>query len=107
MKRELNTVIGSRKLCVWQPAPGVTWIQTRSAQFARKLSQRGDSRLIVRGVVGGYLRTFEFHHSLAWACRLIARYTAAETPTNERKNSPACPTNAPELKLDSTARGHP
>lgn len=105
MKRDLNTVIGSRELCVWQPASGITWIQTRSAQFARKLSQRGDSRLIVRGVAGGYLRTFELHHSLAWACRLIARYTAAETLTNEPKNSPACPANPLALARHLTARG--
>ena len=83
--------LGTHELSAWQIAPGVTWLQTRSPQFARKLSQRGDSRLIVRGVAGGYLRTFEFHHGLAWARRLIARYTAAATPTNARKIAPACP----------------
>jgi hypothetical protein len=83
--------IGCHELSAWQVAPGVTWVQTRSPQFARKLSQRGDSRLIVRGVAGGYLRTFEFQHGLAWARRLITRYTAAETPTNVRKIAPACP----------------
>jgi len=57
-------------------------VQTRSPQFARKLSQRNDSRPVVRGVAGGYLRTFEFEHGLAWARRLIARYTRNETPTN-------------------------
>jgi hypothetical protein len=83
--------IGNHELSAWQTAPGVTWIQTRSPQFARKLSQRGDSRLVVRGVAGGYLRTFSFRHGLAWARRLIARYTAAETPTNARKIAPTCP----------------
>jgi hypothetical protein len=87
----MNTgTIGNRDLAAWQVAPGVTWVQTRSPQFARKLSQRSDSRLVMRGVVGGYLRTFEFQHGLAWARRLIARYTTAnETATNARKTSPA------------------
>jgi hypothetical protein len=88
MKTALNEAIGNRELCAWLVAPGVCWVQTRSPQFARKLSQRSDSRLIVRGVAGGYLRTFEFHHGLAWARRLIARYTATETPTNARKITP-------------------
>jgi hypothetical protein len=79
----LNTVIGSPALCAWQPVPGVTWIQTNSPTFARKLSQRQDSRLIARGVAGGYLRTFEVLNGLAWARRLIARYTRGRTATNE------------------------
>ena len=84
--------IGCRELSAWQVAPGVTWVQTRSPQFARKLSQRGDSRLVVQGVAGGYLRTFEFQHGLAWARRLIARYqTKNETATNARKTRPISP----------------
>ena len=82
--------IGNRELSAWQVAPGVTWIQTRSPQFARKLSQRSDSRPVARGVAGGYLRIFEFQHGLAWAGRLIARYqTKTETPTNAGKRLPA------------------
>jgi hypothetical protein len=81
--------IGCRELSAWQVGPGVTWIQTRSPQFARKLSQRGDSRLVARSVAGGYLRTFEFKHGLAWARRLIARYqTKNETATNAPKTRP-------------------
>ena len=87
----LNTVIGSPALSAWQPVPGITWVQTRSPQFARKLSQRQDSRLVVRGVSGGYLRTFEFHHPLTWAQRLIARYTAIKEATNARITSPPWP----------------
>lgn len=88
----MNTAtIGTRELSAWQVAPGVTWVQTRSPLFARKLSQRGDSRLVARGVAGGYLRTFEFTHGLAWAGRLIARYTPNETPTNARKSYSVCP----------------
>ena len=83
--------IGNRWLSAWQVASGVVWIQTRSPQFARKLSQRSDSRLVGRGVAGGYLRTYEFPHGLAWAGRLIARYTKNGTATNARKSAPICP----------------
>jgi hypothetical protein len=83
--------LGNRELSAWLVAPGVSWVQTRSPQFARKLSQRSDSRLVARGVVGGYLRTFEFPHGLAWAGRLVARYTKNGTPTNARKSVPASP----------------
>jgi hypothetical protein len=85
--------IGCRELAAWQVSPGVVWVQTRSPQFARKLSQRADSRLVVRGVAGGYLRTFEFKHGLAWAKRLIARYTQNGAATNALKTalvSPSC-----------------
>lgn len=84
--------IGNHELSAWQVASGAVWVQTSSPQFARKLSQRSDSRLVVRGVSGGYLRTFEFQHGLAWAGRLIARYTRNETPANARKSAPVCPT---------------
>jgi hypothetical protein len=83
--------IGDRRLSAWQVAAGVVWVQTRSPQFARKLSQRSDSRLVARGVAGGYLRTFEFQHGLAWAGRLIARYTKNKTATNAQKSAPICP----------------
>lgn len=88
----MNTdTIGTHELSAWQVAPGVTWLQTRSPQFARKLSQRSDSRLVARGVAGGYLRTFEFPHGLAWAGRLIARYQSAEKITNARNSALASP----------------
>jgi hypothetical protein len=89
--------IGDRWLSAWQVAPGICWVQTRSAEFARKLSRRSDGRLVARGVAGGYLRTFEFHHGLAWARRLIDRYQSAETATNARIIAPVCPVSAPEL----------
>ena len=90
----LNTVIGSSALSAWQPGYGITWVQTRSPQFARKLSQREDSRLVMCGVAGGYLRTFEFRHSLAWAQRLIDRYTANVKATNEARNASPTPASA-------------
>ena len=51
--------------------------------WARKLAQRGDGRLIAYRVAGGYLKIFEFQQSLAWARRLLARYQRDETATNE------------------------
>ena len=84
--------VGDRWLCAWLVAPKVCWIQTRTPQFARKLSQRSDSRLVSRGVAGGYLRTFAFQRGLAWAERLVVRYTRNETPTNAWKIAPASST---------------
>ena len=92
MKPTLNVPIGDRWLSAWLVAPGVVWVQSCSPLFTRKLSQRRDGRLVVRGVSGGYLRTFEFHRGLAWAQRLIVRYqTKNETPTNARINTVKCP----------------
>jgi len=85
------TIIGDRWLSAWLAAPGVTWIQTRSPFYARKLAQRSDSRLVARGVAGGYLRTFEFQRGLAWAVRLIGRYSKNGTPTNKLFPAPAWP----------------
>jgi hypothetical protein len=73
----LNTVIGTPDLCAWQPDAGTTWVQTRSSKFANKLSRRRDSTLVAVGVAGGYLRIFKFTKSLAWARRLLRRYTTA------------------------------
>jgi hypothetical protein len=89
--------IGDHNLSGWQTAPGIVWIQTRVPQFTRKLSQRGDSRLVARGVAGGYLRIYEFQRGLAWARSLIGRYSPIEMPTNGQKNASACPVIASEL----------
>ena len=91
-----SETIGNRALSAWMVATGVTWVQSRSPKFANKLSQRSDSKLVARGVSGGYLRTFEFQHGLKWARSLIDRYQFAETATNERKTVAVCP---PERRL--------
>jgi hypothetical protein len=88
----LGDVIGTRELCAWQIAPGVIWIQTRSPEFARKLSRRSDARLVAKGVAGGFLRTFVLPRQLSFARKLIARYTAREMVTNDLKTAPASPT---------------
>jgi hypothetical protein len=90
-KTGLNEAIGGRELCAWQPARGLVWVQVRDPRHARRLGKREDGRLVVRGVAGGYLRTFEFRDSLAWAARLIKRYLAYETTANEGLGSAACP----------------
>ena len=79
-----NVVTGISELSAWQPAPGTTWVQTRSPMHARRLAKRADGRLVVRGVVGGYLRTYEFRRRLSWAERLISRYTGATKAANAR-----------------------
>lgn len=78
----LNVPIGNRELCAWQPWPGVTWVQTRSPIYSRRLAQRKDGRLVLWSVAGGYLRIYEFKRGLGWAQRLIARYIGIKTPTN-------------------------
>jgi hypothetical protein len=90
--------IGTSALSAWMVAPGVTWVQACSSQFAHKLSQRSDSQLVALGVAGGYLRTFEFKHGLSWARRLIDRYQSAETATNARKTADVCPSASFNLK---------
>ena len=59
------------------------WVQTRNPKRAKRLAKRSDSRLVMRGVAGGYLRTFEFAHTMSWALRLMKRYTGDETTANE------------------------
>jgi hypothetical protein len=78
----LNTAIGDRDLCAWQPVRGIVWVQTRNPNHARGLAKRSDCKLVAWGVAGGYLKTFEFRQSLGWAARLMRRYTVAETTAN-------------------------
>ena len=83
MRVPLNTAVGDRELCAWQPVRGIVWIQTRNPDYAERLAKRKDGRLVVRGVAGGYLMTYEFPHPLSWAVALMKRYTPGETPANE------------------------
>jgi hypothetical protein len=97
----LNTAAGGRDLCAWQPVRGVVWVQTWNPNHARRLAKRRDGRLVAYGVAGGYLKTFEFRQSLAWAVRLMNRYTAAEATANEALGRAICP----ETKLSSMRGG--
>ena len=86
-----NTAVGDRELCAWQPVRGIVWVQTRNPNHARRMAKRSDGKLVAWGVAGGYLKTFEFQQSLAWAIRLLNRYTAAETTANEALGRAICP----------------
>ena len=91
MKIPLNTSVGDRELCAWQPVRGVVWIQTRDAKHAERLAKRSDGRLVVWGVAGGFLRTYEFKRPISWAIKLMERYTSVETPPNEALDDAICP----------------
>ncbi len=93
-KAGLNTAIGDGELCAWQPVRGVVWVQTRNPSHARRMAKRSDARLVVRGVAGGFLKTFEFRRPLTWAGRLISRYMAAEVTANAALNRAGCPASA-------------
>lgn len=80
----LNTAVGDRDLCAWQPVPGVVWIQTRNPVHGRRMAQRKDGRVVVRGVGGGYLMTFEFENRMGWAIQLMERYVSELEPTNAK-----------------------
>lgn len=100
IKIPLNAAVGDRSLCAWQPVPGITWVQTRDPVHARRLAKRSDGRVVAVGVAGGYLRTFEFRHSLAWAIRLLERYTASETTANEEIIRANWPRTTTTIKAD-------
>ena len=34
--KPLNTVIGTDKIFAWQPVPGITWVQCRAAEHAKR-----------------------------------------------------------------------
>ena len=87
----LNEAVGGRELCAWQPVRGVVWVQTRNPKHARRMAQRQDSRLVAYGVAGGYLKTFEFRRSLAWAAAMMKRCLADERATNAVSNRAVCP----------------
>ena len=95
ISRLLNTAVGDGDLCAWQPVPGVVRVQTRDPKHAKRLAQRKDGRSVVVGVAGGFLRTFEFQHSLPWAVRLMNRYTADEVAANEALGRARCPRTNP------------
>lgn len=97
--------IGDAELSAWRVAPGACWVQTRSPRHARRLAQRQDSRLVAWGVAGSYLRTFELHHSLAWARRLVCRYTENGKATGAAFSASALPAGTPEHRDRVRAAG--
>jgi hypothetical protein len=55
--------------------------QTAGPKHVQRLARRRDSKRVVVGVAGGYLKIFEFARSMAWAVGLLARYPRGETVT--------------------------
>ena len=75
-------IIGDRMLCAWRVAYGVVRVQTRDPKHFSRLSSRSDSKLVGYGVAGGYLKLFDFAgKDMAWARRLIGRYTGQTATT--------------------------
>ena len=68
---------GSRELRTWCCGPGISRFQTSSPRFARKLSQRGNARLVAWSVHKEYLRVFEEPIEAWRARRLVSRYLKA------------------------------
>ncbi len=103
-KTGLNEAIGGPELCAWQPARGVVWVQTRNPLHGRRLAKRSDGRLVVRGVAGGYLKTYEFQRSLTWAARLMKRYLTGGTTPNEGLGRAICRVGSRGAGIDMGGR---
>ena len=95
----IGDTIGNSVISAWLVAPGVCWIQTSSARHARRLSQRSDTRVVVIGAGGGYLRTFEVSRPLAWAKRFINSHETDQEPTNGAVLFQESPTARRKMKL--------
>ena len=76
-KHAREGAMSADSFCGWPVRTGVSWIQTREPQLARKLSRRSDTRLVGIGVAGGFLRIFEIRRPPSFVRRLTARYMAA------------------------------
>ena len=76
MKDPFET-FGPPELCTWRYGTGVCSFQTTSPQFARKLSQRGNARLVAWSVNKEYLRVFQEAIEPWRARRLVSRYLKA------------------------------
>jgi len=88
MQNPYHNPIGNSSLSAWLVAPGVCWVQSRSPELSKQLARRSDARTVMRGVAGGHLKTFEFHHPLAWAEKLVTRllkYGGANEPFSSLK----------------------
>jgi hypothetical protein len=100
--RLIGDTLGNPVISAWQVAPGACWLQTSSARHARRLSQRSDTRIVGKGVAGGFLRIFEVNQPLAWAKRFIARHETNEEPTNGAVLVQESPTSRRKMKLART-----
>ena len=74
-----NDTFGTEELCTWPVGHGVCRFQTRSAKFARKMSQRSGAQLVAWSVDGDYLRIYQENIEPWRARQLVTRFLM---PTN-------------------------
>lgn len=67
----------------WRVGPCCSRIEVRTAAHAKRLRERGDTRLVAVGVAGGYLRVFEIRRPPWFVRKLVARYRVKEETRNE------------------------
>jgi hypothetical protein len=72
--RDVNATYGPPKLCGWQVAPGLFWIQTTEPEFSRKFEKRKDTRRVEMTGVNHFRRTFEIGGTRRKIRRIIDRY---------------------------------
>jgi len=78
---------GIAELCTWPVGSGVCRFQTRSPEFARKLSQRDGAQLVGWSVIGDYLRIYQ-ERIEPWRARdLVQRYLTATNGAFSAPNS--------------------
>jgi hypothetical protein len=65
---------GDQILSAWRVAPRIYWVQSRLPAFTRKLQSRLNAKLVVNGVSGGYLRTYEITISRNAVQKLLTRW---------------------------------
>jgi hypothetical protein len=65
---------GPPELCGWQVEPGLFWIQTRDANYARKLHRRKDTRKVQICGYNCFQETYEMVGTWRKVKRLISRY---------------------------------
>src|SRR4051812_24181139 len=79
----------------WKVCPGVIWVQVHKPKLAKNISRRKDCRLVARGILGRYLRTYEFEgKEMAWAESLVRRLGCISKEFSELEARKANPVSA-------------
>src|SRR5262249_57120326 len=92
---------GSDELCTWPVGPGICRFQTTSPEFASKLAERSNARLVGWSVNGHYLRIYQEEIEPWRARQLVTRYL---TPTNEAFSAPISSSSRSKFNAVSTQR---
>jgi hypothetical protein len=80
--------VGNRVLSAWGVGDAV-WVQTRCPEIAQKLSwltRNPRPRLVMWGVAGGYLRTYELSKPMAWVEAWITEVLSARETRKSRED---------------------